>query len=324
MAGAGPEDARGASPLKTAAARLAQLAATVLVTWFVASRAGLQLSQVARLDLTGWTPRWGVLLLSCLLLSCGYFASGVLWGRITSGLGSPSMPPAVAVRLFMIANLGRYVPGKVWQIAGLAALARERGVPAPTATAAAIVGQGISVASALLVGMGAVWTLGAGEAWRWSVPVALFGGIALGLVPAVFDALADTWFRLARTPRPDGLTSAQAFGWLVLGLASWVVYASAFWLLVEGLGLEADYLSTAPAFAAAYVLGYLMIFAPAGIGVREGFLIALLSPQLGASNAGAIAVIARVWTTLVEVAPAAAFWAGHLASSRQGRGQRGG
>jgi uncharacterized membrane protein YbhN (UPF0104 family) len=95
-----------------------------------------------------------------------------------------------------------------------------------------------------------------------------------------------------------------------------VVYAVAFWVLVAGLGLDAAFLATASAFAAAYVLGYVMVFAPAGLGVREGFLIALLSPQLGAGPAGAVAVIARLWTTVVEIVPAAAFWTRGLASSR--------
>jgi hypothetical protein len=63
-----------------------------------------------------------------------------------------------------------------------------------------------------------------------------------------------------------------------------------------------------PAFAAAYVLGYLALFAPAGLGVREGFLVAFLTPTLGAGGAALAAVTSRVWTTVVEVIPAAAFW----------------
>jgi len=315
---------KGAGPLKTVLVRVAQLVATILVTWFVATRAGLHLSEITALDLSAWTPSWGVVGLSCALLLAGYFATGLLWAWIAEGLGGPRLPPGVSIRLFMIANLGRYLPGKVWQIAGLAALARERGMPATTATAAAIVGQGISIASATFIGLGAVWTLADGASWRWAVPAALFGGVGLGLVPAVFDALANAWFRLARTPRPEGLAPSHAIGWLVAGLASWIVYAGAFWVLVAGLGFDVAFLGTASAFAAAYVLGYLMIFAPAGIGVREGFLIALLSPQLGAASAGAVAVIARLWTTLVEVVPAAAFWARHLARPARGREARDG
>jgi uncharacterized membrane protein YbhN (UPF0104 family) len=95
----------------------------------------------------------------------------------------------------------------------------------------------------------------------------------------------------------------------------WLLYTGAFWLFVTGLGFSVPALSTASAFAAAYVLGYVMVFAPAGLGVREGFLVALLSPQMGAASAGAVALIARLWMTLVEVVPAAAYWARHLATA---------
>jgi len=222
------------------------------------------------------------------------------------------MSASEVIPLYMVANLGRYVPGKVWQIAALATLARQRGIPAATATAAAMVLQGIAIASALLVGVGSLWTLADGAAWRWAVPAGVVGALVVGLTPTVFHFVTETWFRVTRTPEPPTLEPADALGWLVLGLLNWVVYAAAFWVMVEGLGLDVAFFATSSAFAAAYVVGYLAIFAPAGVGVREASLLALLSPQLGAGTAGAVAVIARIWTTGVEVVPAAAFWARHM------------
>jgi uncharacterized membrane protein YbhN (UPF0104 family) len=55
-----------------------------------------------------------------------------------------------------------------------------------------------------------------------------------------------------------------------------------------------------------------MLFAPAGVGVREGALIALLTPYMGAAAAGVLAVVARIWTTAVELVPAGVFWLRHL------------
>jgi hypothetical protein len=85
-------------------------------------------------------------------------------------------------------------------------------------------------------------------------------------------------------------------------------------MLVSGLGLQAPLLSAASAVAAAYVLGYVAVFAPAGLGVREATLTLLLTPQFGVTTAGAVAVTARLWTTVLEVIPAAIFWVRHLTS----------
>lgn len=284
----------------------------MLVTWFVASRAGLGMTEFRALELSGWTPNWLLIALSAVLLLSGYFSTGYLWSRIVRDLGGAPLPLFLSVRLFMIANLGRYVPGKVWQIAGLAMLAREVGVGASTATAAAILGQGIALVAATLIGLGAVWTLAEGTIWQWLVPIVLFGAVLTGLVPPVFRSVSALWFRLARTEAPPGLSPSTAVQWLGIGIGSWLIYSGAFWVLVRGLGFEVPLISTASSFGAAYVLGYIMIFAPAGIGVREGFLVALMSPQLGPGAAGAVAVIARIWTTVIEVVPAAAFWTRHL------------
>lgn len=280
------------------------------MTWFIVDRVGFGMEELTALGPGAWLPESPLLFVAAsMLLLTGYFLSAALWGRIVTDLGGPTVPLWEAVRLFMIANLGRYIPGKVWQIAGLAALARTRGVPAATATGAAVLGQGIALAAATLVGLGAL--LQGGEAMRgWGLVAAVIVsvGLVLAAIPAVFRKVAGLWFRVARQDAPEGLGSVHGIQWVVMYVLNWMLYAFSFWMLVASFGYPADVLPVASAFAAAYVLGYLAIFAPAGIGVREGFLIALLTPHLGLGPAGAVAVIARVWTTVVEVVPAGAFW----------------
>jgi hypothetical protein len=266
-----------------------------------------------------WDPDPVLLGGSCALLLAGYFISAGLWGRIVRDLGGPVVPIREAVRIFMIANLGRYVPGKVWQIAGLAVLARRRGVPAATATGAAVLGQGIALVAASAVGLGALFR-GPAELRSWGLVamVAMGLGVALGLTPPVFRRVTALWFRFARQEVPEALRSAHRLRWIGLFFANWVLYAFSFWVLTTSFGHRADLIPVGSAFAAAYVLGYLMIFAPAGLGVREGFLVAFLTPHLGLGPSGALAVVARIWTTVVEVVPAAAFWMREVATTEGG------
>jgi uncharacterized membrane protein YbhN (UPF0104 family) len=243
------------------------------------------------------------------VLLLAYFVSAALWGRMVVDLGGPRLPVGQAIRLFMVANLGRYLPGKVWQIAGLAVLAKGAGVPAATATGAAVLGQGVSLVAATIVGLVAL-AAGPEEVRAWGLAGAgVVGvGVVIGLFPPVFRRVVGLWFRLSRQEAPEALGSAHALGWLVLFTANWVVYASSFWILAASFGHSGSVLPVASAFAAAYVLGYLMIFAPAGVGVREASLVAFLTPYMGASPAGVLAVVARIWTTVVELVPAGLFW----------------
>ncbi len=66
-------------------------------------------------------------------------------------------------------------------------------------------------------------------------------------------------------------------------------------------------------FAGAYFLGYAAVFAPAGVGVREGALAVLLAPWTGPAEAAVLAVIARLWMTVGEMVPLAAIAGGSAA-----------
>jgi len=287
-----------------------QLVLTVVVTVFVTRQVGLGVEDLRALDPAIWTPRWGVFALSCGLLLAGYLASAALWGILVAELGGPRLGATAVVPVFLVANLGRYLPGKLWQIAGLAVLALRLGVPASVSTAAAVLGQAMALGGAVLVGslalMGREESLGG---WSLLSLVVVAGVLAVALLPPLQRRAVRIWYRLARHPGEQVAPGAgSTLRWLVLYTLNWVLYAGSFWVLARSLELPGSALEVGSAFAAAYVLGYLALFAPAGIGVREGFLVLFLSPAMGAGPAGALAIVARVWTTGVEVIPALLLW----------------
>jgi uncharacterized membrane protein YbhN (UPF0104 family) len=304
-----------------------QFGLTAVVTWFIFDRVGVDLAFLGTLNLEEWRPRPVLFLSSCALLAFGYFWSASLWGRLVRDLGGPRLPVLTSLRVFMVANLGRYVPGKIWQIAGLAYLAKREGVPTGVATGAAILGQGIALLAAALVGIGAL--LGANELWREVGPVGLVAGIgavstliAAVVIPGLFRHVVAFWFRITRTDPPaDGLGSGNAgLRWLTLYGLNWGIYATAFWLLYLSFGEWRTFLQVGPAFAAAYVAGYIAIFAPAGAGIREGVLVVLLQPIMAREAALVLAVVARIWTTAVELIPAALLAVGWRHTQETGEG----
>jgi uncharacterized membrane protein YbhN (UPF0104 family) len=299
---------------------LAQLAVTGLVTWLILERLGPGLSELARTAPRQLEPRWGWITASCGMLATGYAFSGWIWGRMVEDLGGPAVSASDAIRTYMVANLGRYVPGKIWQIAGLALLARARGVPAPIATAAAVVGQAVALAGAMLVGLPALGR-GGPDLSRWAAVAATIGVVTVVIVPKVFRPLLRLWLRWApgETPEEVPISALKGFRWLALYTLNWGGYALAFWMLVRGLSLPGGLFDVGPAFAAAYVLGYVVLVAPAGLGVREASMLTFLAPIMGPSGATLAVVAARVWTTVVEVVPAGAFWLSGFGRARHGR-----
>lgn len=311
---AGPSEEQGGGGDESPRSRrwllgLAKVAATVLVTWFILRQVGVSWAELAALDFAAWRPAWSLLVLSAVVLVTGLVLHALFWGRITAAFAGVPVAAAPAVRIHFTANLFRYVPGKVWQLAGLAMLVQRRGVPVRPALAAAVVSQVLNLLGATLVG---AWILAARPgipgAWGLGAVGALVAMGVLACVPAVQRWGVGIVFRLARREPPEWPVD-PTFGlrWIVLHAVVWVLVALAFWIMVRSFGVASAPLEVGPAYAAAYVLGYLAIFAPAGLGVREGLLVAFLAPTTGPAAAVALSVIARFWSTVAELVPAAIF-----------------
>ncbi|MGH7754634.1 MAG: lysylphosphatidylglycerol synthase domain-containing protein, partial [Gemmatimonadales bacterium] len=107
-------------------------------------------------------------------------------------------------------------------------------------------------------------------------------------------------------PLPLGAVGAGAG----LTLASWLTYGLAFWFLARGLlggdGAALPVFAAAGVFALGYILGWVALFAPGGVGVREVVLVSLLTAHVGPGGAVAVSIASRILLTITEAAAALA------------------
>src|SRR2546429_1960851 len=87
---------------------------------------------------------------SALAVSASYAMHIESWRRILLGWGQ-RIAFGAAARTWSLANLGRYVPGKVWSVAGLVVLAQRAGVQMAPAAASAFVSQALAVGTGAAV-----------------------------------------------------------------------------------------------------------------------------------------------------------------------------
>jgi glycosyltransferase 2 family protein len=314
-----------------------QAGLTVGVTFFLVDRLGVGVGDALAVGRALPDPRILPLGLSFPFLLGVFFLAASFWGRMARELGASDPGAWASFRIVMVANLGRYLPGKFWPLAGLALLARREGIPASTGSAAGVLIQGFSLGGAAVVALPALW-IGAGGGRGDSVGLDTSAGaglaaagillvlVSLASVPALTHRGLRLLFRAAGRDPAEAPRPAASFGprWLLLHVILWCGYGVAFGLFLSGLGFDVPLAEAAPAFTAAYLLGYVALFAPAGIGIREGFLIAFLQPSLGGA-AAAVAVLARVWMTVVELVPAGILAVQELLRTRAtGMGKGGG
>lgn len=258
-----------------------------------------------------WRIGPGWLVLSALLVWAMYALLIVAWRTMLAGWGQ-RLDGWTAARIWTVSSLGKYLPGKVWAVAGMALMAQQAGIAAWAATGSAVVLQvlaiGTGAAVAALTGRHAIEAadprLGAGLGLLMAGAVA---GVALLLWPPFLR-------RLLRLAAPDAeARGTPPVNGIVVGIvanfAAWTGYGLALWLLARGL-LPAAGLGPGLAvavFTASYLAGFLALFAPGGIGVREGLFILMLQAPLGIAAATALALASRVLLTLTELGAAVPF-----------------
>jgi uncharacterized membrane protein YbhN (UPF0104 family) len=238
---------------------------------------------------------------SVLMVLLTYAMQVESWRRILAGWGQ-GLTFRAAARVWSLANLGRYVPGKVWSVAGLVVLARQAGVEAGPAAASAFVLQAISLGT----GVAVVAAVAPGSAPPLRLAAAGVAAI-LTIAVLVWPRTARRLGRLVDATAPlEPLRPAAVLAGAALTVLSWGTYGAAFWMLARGLVPDTPLPLPAAigAFTLGYILGLLALFAPGGVGVRELVLIGLLAPFLGSGGAVAVSVASRLVLTVLEAAAA--------------------
>jgi uncharacterized membrane protein YbhN (UPF0104 family) len=265
-----------------------------------------------------------LLLGGALVLALSYLVGrGLLWHQIATRLVG-SFPRRVNVACWLASMLGKYLPGKVFSLLGRAYVYRIRGASATHVAVGFLVELMVLYLTTGLLFAAATLTI------DMAVPPALQRALLIAALlllllahPKVLRWGLRGLGRLRKVElEATGYRFADGLLWTIHMAAIWAVLGVGFYLLacsLVDLPLRAVPRLTA-AFALAGVAGITAVFAPAGIGVREGVLTLLLAPMLGAGPAAALAVLARLWMTVAEVAAALA--AGPLLRPERERGAR--
>jgi uncharacterized membrane protein YbhN (UPF0104 family) len=242
---------------------------------------------------------WGVFSAAVVASIAAVSAYGFVWPYLLRRLGTPA--PFSWITLFFKIQLGKYLPGSVWQYAGRVGLARNQGVPLQRALVSVFAEIGFSAvaaaeASSLILG--------------WIVAAFVFPGIAALI--AVGYALRGRFARLRETGRFDrqSLLAALRAGpvAIALYLVVWGLYGLAFWTTARALFAvpASDIPRYIGVFALAWLVGLVAFFAPGGIGVREAVIAALLTGRLGQADAIVLAATSRIVLSAIDLAAGAA------------------
>ncbi len=269
------------------------------------------------------TMSWTTILPSAGLVALGIACGTMSWQVFVDDLGPP-IGVGRGGQIFLVGQLGKYVPGSVWAYVLQLELGRRAGLARARVFAATIFSLMVAVVAALVVGTIALPDLVRGDpslGWlRW-----LYLLLPIGLVclhPRILTAVATIGFRLLRRPRPShpvrGRTVLLSLGW---ALGSYLTYGLHLWLLARGEATVAA--GELPLFIGVIgigmVAGLFAVVLPSGAGIRELVIVTGLAPFVGPSAAIAYAAVSRVLFTVADLTMAGGAAAlGVIARRREG------
>jgi len=234
-----------------------------------------------------------------LVVMGGTWASARSWRALLAGTDSAVDP----VKAYVASLPAKYLPGGIAQPIGLIVL---------TSGGRTSIGRVMAAAATQFV-------------------VSVFGGASLALpvtsfgsrVPVVYVLLTiagmlvllfflPNWLPLLTVKMgqrlrlkvddwifPDKASTVRAYAWTFIGF---VAMGTSFAIVVRALGSSAPWFTIIAAFAVAWTIGFLAVPLPAGVGAREGVLLALLAPWSGASVVIAASLLQRFASMLAELA----------------------
>jgi uncharacterized membrane protein YbhN (UPF0104 family) len=241
------------------------------------------------------------------LVMAGLLLSVLTWRRALREVGA-KVRTSTASKIYLLGQLGKYIPGSLWAIAAQTELARGAGVLRSRALTASLVAVGVNTVTGLALGLCLLPASTGMEPSRMLALVLLVGCCTLVLSPPVLSRLVDACLRLIKRPalaRPiSWLGIAETCGW---SLGTWLTYSLGVWVLTVAAGAPAAtaLLLCLAGVPLAMTLGVLVFVAPSGIGVREIVLITVLAPVLERPEALAVALVARLVFTSGDLLAAA-------------------
>jgi hypothetical protein len=234
------------------------------------------------------------------------------WGRLLRSRGI-SVSTLQLNMILGTSQIAKYLPGNIGQHVGRSALAIHRGIPAG-ALVLTLVAEGVlTIATAMVVGL-----VGLTIAGRWvgTIDTGRLGAIALAVLvmtvllacvlvaagqPTVLGRLLGPWLKERREEIPalrsaiGPALAAYTLNYVAIGVGLYAIARAAVHVSATTTPLFVG------AFALSWVAGFVVPGAPAGLGVREGVLAALLAPSLDATAALQIIVAFRLATTLGDL-----------------------
>ena len=229
------------------------------------------------------------------------------WRRLVASYGHV-LAAGRAVRLWCLAQTARYLPTGLVAVASRLQLATKEGIPRSLTAVSIAIETFVLFTWAVVICVLFVPSTVVPDITR--LVAGLLAGLGLVAAPWIIPVVGIRVSRIDKFAIPTPDRRLLVHGVALLGASVAVRAIGTVALAAAFLDLSSDDVSLVVGAAYAAVIAGMIGITPAGLGVREGVMAAVLVDRFGIADAAAFALLSRAWEFGFEMAflGAASWW----------------
>ncbi|MDO9575304.1 MAG: lysylphosphatidylglycerol synthase transmembrane domain-containing protein [bacterium] len=249
---------------------------------------------------------YALLITSFLIYACCFILGGFIWKTSLSFVGE-NLSLIKSLRISAFSYMARYVPGKIWGIIGQVWFTKKEGnIPGEKSGVCIVVNTVISILSSLLLAL-IIFPLILESKFseKFYLLFILIPLFFIILYPPIFMRIVNFGLRKLKREKIKTVPKyTQILELLLLYTFGWVLTSSGIYFLISSFYpiKSSFFIPLCGIYPGAWVIGFLSLVTPGGLGVREGVLSYFLSFYMPVSVGIITSIIVRIWTIIGEFA----------------------
>lgn len=246
----------------------------------------------------------GIFIVSMLFYFVYKITLASLWHYITKRNGC-SIRYEKAVTSYLYSILGKYIPGKVFMLAARLTYYKEEEAPLSKVTVCFFIENVCTLLGAAMLFIVSLFFFPNEllENYKW-LTLLLIAAFFVCIHPKIINFVLRLIGKIFKKNLEIPMKYSQMLKVVLLFIGNWLIVGFGFFILTKSIYPDVEWsqlLYCAGIWGVSAIMGILAIFAPSGLGVREGIIVAGLMLIMPQSDAMVISVVSRLWQTIPEL-----------------------
>ena len=246
----------------------------------------------------------GIFVFSMLFYFVYKFTLASLWHYITK-INDCSIPYEKAVTSYLYSILGKYIPGKVFMLAARLTYYKEENAPLGKVTVCFFIENVCTLLGAAMLFIVSLLFFPNSllQDYKW-ITLLLIVAFFVCIHPKIINFFLRIVGKIFKKDLEIPMKYSQMLKVVLLFIGNWLIIGVGFFILTKSIypAVELSHLLfCAGIWGVSAIMGILAVFAPSGLGVREGIIVAGLMLIMPESDAVMISVVSRLWQTIPEL-----------------------